>query len=298
MIRPSVSAHAIGIFVALMIVCLFSGPIMAQGSIFGKVTAFDGSAPDSGSLLFFGYINGTDEEIHILGSIGTGYDEGNWFDDFQNYLSEAPGHPYAYHFCDTSRNEGYVLSDLIPNNSFQQEDVTLAPVSWPQRPAYLTGRAVDTAHIELRWLYVPGLTYHVYRRDNSSNGSFFRIDDPTGSLDNRGVDNGIYVDSDVDNGVVYSYILISEDGSGRLGMYSDIIAVEANEGTFLRGDANGDGSLNIGDAVFLVNYQFRSGPAPDPPELGEANCDDTPNIGDIVAIINYLYRNWPPLVCP
>ena len=27
-----------------------------------------------------------------------GYDAGNWFDDFQNYLTEAPGNPYDYHF--------------------------------------------------------------------------------------------------------------------------------------------------------------------------------------------------------
>ena len=47
-------------------------------------------------------------------------------------MSEAPGLPYDYHFFDTSGGEGFILSKLIPNNSFQEEDVSLAPASWPK----------------------------------------------------------------------------------------------------------------------------------------------------------------------
>jgi len=271
---------------------------MAQGSIFGAVTAFDGSTPNDGQLLFFGFLDDTDEEIRIESSIGAGYDAGNWYDDFQNYLTEAPGNPYSYVFYDTSRDEGYVLSKLIPVSSFQQEDVTLAAVSWPSQPTNFIGRAVDPGHVELRWLYLPGITYHIYRRAGTSNGSFFRIDDPTGSLANRGFDDGVYVDSIVDSGLTYAYVLVPDDGAGHLGMHSDILSVEVNEGTFLLGDPNGDGKINIGDAVFLVNYIFREGPAPEIMESGETNCDGRINIGDIVFIVNYLFRVGPPPYCP
>ncbi|MHC4212708.1 MAG: serine hydrolase, partial [Planctomycetota bacterium] len=33
---------------------------------------------------------------------------------------------------------------------------------------------------------------------------------------------------------------------------------------FICGDANGDGEPNVGDAVFMINYVFSGGPAPDP----------------------------------
>ena len=59
----------------------------------------------------------------------------------------------------------------------------------------------------------------------------------------------------------------------------------------LRGDANGDGVINLADVVYLINYLYRSGFAPDPPEAGDTNCDGTVDIGDVVLLINYLYRN-------
>ncbi len=297
MVRPYAAVFIVGIFLAVVI-CLFPGPVRAQGSITGTVTDSDGAAPDSGCLPFFGYIDNSDREIHIQGSDGIAYDGGNWYDEIQNFLGDAAGQPYAYHFCDTCRNEGYILNGLISDQSYQEADVMLAPVSWPERPTYLTGRQVDTSHIEIRWLYLPGLTYHIYRRELPSQGAFFRIDDTTGSLDNPGIESGVYVDANVDSGVVYEYLLISEDGDGRLGMYSDIYTIEAGAGTFLRGDANGDGEIDVGDMVFLINFIFKAGPAPDPMESGETNCDDAVDIGDVVNIIYYVYRTWPPFACP
>lgn len=64
-----------------------------------------------------------------------------------------------------------------------------------------------------------------------------------------------------------------------------------------RGDANGDTSLNIGDAVFLITYIFKSGPEPDPYDQGDANCDFSVNIGDAVYIINYIFGGGPPPSC-
>lgn len=62
------------------------------------------------------------------------------------------------------------------------------------------------------------------------------------------------------------------------------------------GDANGDGNVNVGDAVFVVNYVFRGGPAPDPICLGDANGDGNVNVGDAVYIVNYIFRGgYPPV---
>lgn len=60
------------------------------------------------------------------------------------------------------------------------------------------------------------------------------------------------------------------------------------------GDANGDGQVNVGDAVFLISYIFKGGPAPDPVEAADANGDGETNVGDAVYIINFVFKGGPP----
>ena len=67
---------------------------------------------------------------------------------------------------------------------------------------------------------------------------------------------------------------------------------------YLCGDANGDLTVNVGDAVFLISYAFRGGPAPVPLESGDANCDGSTNVGDAVFIISYVFRGGPEPCCP
>jgi len=67
------------------------------------------------------------------------------------------------------------------------------------------------------------------------------------------------------------------------------------------GEVNGDGAINIGDVVFVINYIFREGPPSDPLCLSDANGDGAVNIGDPVFIISYIFREGPPPVtdcCP
>ncbi len=66
---------------------------------------------------------------------------------------------------------------------------------------------------------------------------------------------------------------------------------------YLPGDANGDLSIDIGDAIFVVNYVFKGGPPPDPLEAGDANCDAFVDVGDAVYLINYIFRGGPPPGC-
>ncbi len=262
------------------------------------MTNSDLSVPDDGQVSFFGYLDDTDEEIRLGLSDGAGYDAGNWYDDFQNYLTEAPGNPYDYHFYNSTIAEGYVLSSLIPNNSFQQENILLTPVDWPTIFSGLVGEAVTPYQVVLGWPDLPGITFHVYRREASSGGSFFRIDDPAGSLANPGVADSFYVDSTVDSTGAYDYLIIPEDLSGNLGPHSDIITVDVLNSMYIVGDANRDGLVNVGDAVYIINFVFREGPPPDPYEAGDANCDTLVNVGDVVTIINYIFREGPTPECP
>lgn len=62
----------------------------------------------------------------------------------------------------------------------------------------------------------------------------------------------------------------------------------------LRGDANNDAKLNVGDPVFLINHIFRNGPGPITNESGDANFDVTVNIADAVFLINHIFKEGPP----
>jgi hypothetical protein len=63
---------------------------------------------------------------------------------------------------------------------------------------------------------------------------------------------------------------------------------------YLRGDANGDRTVNVGDAVSLINYIFKNGAAPTQFIQGDANCDGRLNVGDVVYLINYIFKGGPP----
>ncbi len=64
-----------------------------------------------------------------------------------------------------------------------------------------------------------------------------------------------------------------------------------------RGDANGDGTVNVADIVFLINYLFIGGAAPPSFSEADVNCDGTLNVADAVFVINYLFVGGPVPRC-
>jgi C1A family cysteine protease len=62
------------------------------------------------------------------------------------------------------------------------------------------------------------------------------------------------------------------------------------------GDADGDGSVDIGDAIYVLNYLYKHGDAPacQPITLcGDVNLDDTVDVGDAIYLLNYLFKEGP-----
>jgi Dockerin type I domain len=56
------------------------------------------------------------------------------------------------------------------------------------------------------------------------------------------------------------------------------------------GDANGDLTVNVSDAVWVINYVFVGGDPPQPVlACGDANSDGTVNVSDAVWVINYVF---------
>jgi len=65
----------------------------------------------------------------------------------------------------------------------------------------------------------------------------------------------------------------------------------------LCGDIDNSGGINILDGTYIINYLYRHGPAPIPPETGDVNNDAAANILDVTYLINYLYKGGAAPVC-
>ena len=91
----------------------------------------------------------------------------------------------------------------------------------------------------------------------------------------------------------YYYKVRAKDFQDQIGPWSNVEDVVVLE-TFIRGDANGDGKVDVVDVVYLINYLFDEGSAPVPFEAGDANSDGKVNVDDIVYLINYLFSGGGP----
>ncbi len=67
---------------------------------------------------------------------------------------------------------------------------------------------------------------------------------------------------------------------------------------YICGDANDDGKVNVGDAVFSIRYVFLGDPISEPLGSLDANCDNAINIGDAVYLIRYVFLYGPEPCCP
>jgi len=66
---------------------------------------------------------------------------------------------------------------------------------------------------------------------------------------------------------------------------------------YVCGDANSDGVVDIGDAVYITAYVLRGGPPPITYDAADCNNDDHVNIGDAIYLVNYIFKGGPAPVC-
>ncbi|MCH9032014.1 MAG: thrombospondin type 3 repeat-containing protein, partial [candidate division Zixibacteria bacterium] len=65
----------------------------------------------------------------------------------------------------------------------------------------------------------------------------------------------------------------------------------------VRGDADGGGDVNIGDAIYLVKYIFQDGDEPKPPEAGDSDCSHSIDISDATFLVKYIFAEGPEPGC-
>lgn len=115
---------------------------------------------------------------------------------------------------------------------------------------------------------------------------------------------GFVAEDDAPPGATFSAI-IRVDGTAQLVLAAEqqvpqpgvtaTYPYDVEEGYhYPNGDGNDDGNVNVADAVFIINYVFKFGPAPNPVLAGDANCDHGVNVADAVYLINRVFKNGPP----
>ncbi len=88
---------------------------------------------------------------------------------------------------------------------------------------------------------------------------------------------------------LYLFVSVSWVGEGFLNIHVRI----GPGGPYVAGDADGSGTVDIDDVVYLINYIFSGGPPPIPYPAGDADCSWGVDIDDVVYLIYYIFSGGP-----
>jgi C1A family cysteine protease len=188
---------------------------------------------------------------------------------------------------------GYNLNGDYPNN-LPEKHLTSLPVDCS---------GLFGVHLKFRrWLGVEQPDYdHAYVRVSSDGNSWTTVwENPTEIADLSWVEMDLDISDVADNqpAVYLRWTMGKTDvGYTYCGWNVDDIQISAYEYTSAGGDVNNDGQINTADVVYLINYLFISGPAPECNPVtacGDLNKDGEININDVVYLINYLFISGPP----
>ncbi|MFH1701312.1 MAG: Ig-like domain-containing protein [Candidatus Zixiibacteriota bacterium] len=142
------------------------------------------------------------------------------------------------------------------------------------------------------------IEYHILAIDPDLDPIFFwMINPPPNSVlvdSGNGAASLTFTPDASQNGAMHLFRYVVEDPAGL----TDTLLKWTRVATFLRGDANNDETVNIADAIFIVNFVFKQGAAPVVMEAADVNNDgvDGPivNIGDALYLVNFIFKQGPP----
>ncbi len=96
---------------------------------------------------------------------------------------------------------------------------------------------------------------------------------------------------------------VGPDGGSLFVAYSDFASVAAVAAIrpgemFVRGETNGDGSVDIADALTVLNFLFADGAEPSPRIAADINGDDRLDISDAIYLLEFLFGDGPDVPEP
>ena len=179
----------------------------------------------------------------------------------------------GYEYGEWAGPEGFILqSSNHPPNAFGLlEPDNGSALTNILTPAFCWSLATDSDAGDV-------VTYNLYLKDGYSAPP---IDSLTGLVDTTCI---WYEDLELE--VVYYWNVVAKDQLGATTSSTNVFNFMLS---FLCGDANGDESVNIADAAYIINAIFFGGNMPDPEEAADANEDGNMNIVDASYIINWIF---------
>lgn len=85
----------------------------------------------------------------------------------------------------------------------------------------------------------------------------------------------------------FTFMAIDSDAPFKADTIS--VSVTVVDPPYICGDADNSGGVTISDAVFLINYIFSGGPAPNPAQAADADCSGGVTVSDAVYLINFIF---------
>jgi hypothetical protein len=180
---------------------------------------------------------------------------------------------YATIKYDSSGNELWVRRYNGPGN---MDDIAFSIATDRSANVYITGCSYSN---------VPNLDYATIKYDSAGNELWVRKYNGPGN----GIDEAHALVVDDFNNI---YVTGWSYGSGTDMDYATLKYSEA-----MRGDTDRDGVIDLDDVVYLINYLYMNGYAPEPMEAGNTNCDGVVDVEDIVYLINYVLKGGPEPSC-
>ncbi len=112
-----------------------------------------------------------------------------------------------------------------------------------------------------------------------------------------GWDGNAYGVSDIqpDNILVVAVLFADETG---LVDETASATIPGGTPTFIRGDANADCTVNLGDAVYILQNLFANGPAISCLDAADTNDDESVNVADAIYGLQFLFANGPAIPAP
>jgi len=110
---------------------------------------------------------------------------------------------------------------------------------------------------------------------------------PYGTVFHGGADG--YIDGIPNYPAIYRFTVKVTDSNSPATFDTLRCEITISEPPAFCGDANSDATVDVSDAVWIINYVFVGGDPPDPMESGDANCDSSVDVSDAVWIINYVF---------
>jgi len=91
----------------------------------------------------------------------------------------------------------------------------------------------------------------------------------------------------------YFFTIVVEDDQIPAKLDTFYASMIVTDPPFICGDADGRGTVDISDAVYLITYIFGGGPAPDPLTAGDPDCSGSVDISDAVYLISFIFSGGP-----